>query len=306
MNFEETVNFCKQWYIDNNVEIPKTSRDWGNGRSGVNIPPKCTYQALRKRGIKVGDLLEAINPSYVNRVKNPQNSSDFMKELDLTFIRVEGVESVIFKCNSCQEPSSALKGTLRRWQARGDKHCSICRKASGKSKPAAYYQGYLNSKEFEAISVAEGRVLIKHLECGSTFTRGTGYIVGSQRSSEDLVSCPYCSSYYVHGAAGTSYTSLVEQECIEHLMSIADTKIEREVAYKSLVPINREFRLDVWLPQYSIGIEITSKNNNLLNYQQRLQEKLSVAALHKLDIRVATSKSDIEDIVRSLPKGKES
>lgn len=305
MSFEDTVIFCKSWFAENKIEIPRTAKEWSAGRSGKTVPPGCTYQTLRKKGIKVGSLLETINPSYTNRINNDQNSLSFIEDLGLTFISKEGKESINYKCNSCNKTDTTLKGTLRRWHSKGLKYCSICRKASGKVKSVEYYQNFLDESEFKVLSVVSRTITIEHTKCKNTFTRSSGYIVGAQRSSSSLVSCPHCSTYFIHGAT-SSYTSLVEKECIEYLVEILPSIVEREVLYKDIMTTNRDFRLDVWLPKYRIGIEITSANNNLHKYKERLSEKLALASSEGIDIRIATSKSDIEDIVRSLPKGKES
>lgn len=305
MDFEKTVLFCKNWFAENNINVPNTAKEWSKGRSGVSVPPLCTYQSLRTRNIKVGDLLEAINPSYYNRVKNDQKNFDFLSRLGLEFLGTEDKETVYFRCKKCKIEDKALKSTLRRWESAEKRFCSVCRKESGKQKSLAYYQSYLNPTEYLVEKKEGGRLFIKHLKCKNTFTRSRGYIAGNQRADKEHIYCPFCTKQYTKGRV-PGFLSFAEKQCIEYLQELQPSlNIQREVPYSSLIDTDRKFILDVWIPEYSLGIEITSKNNKLPLYQDRLREKLNLAKEHYLNIVVATSKSDIEDIVRTLSKGRE-
>lgn len=303
MNFEETVTFCSNWFEENQVEIPKTAQEWCKGRSGKTVPPKCTYGTLRRRGIQVGNLLEKLLPDYKNRIKNAEDRYDWFAPLGLTFIKECEGELVQYVCNSCNETLKTRKGTLRRWQSAGHKHCSTCRGATGKSKDHTYYQKFL-SEDFSTVELSGRTLTIKHDVCGTVFTRVAGYITGSQRTSETLA-CPSCYSGFVSGKIG-EYSSLIEKEIIEYLESrFPEVVFQREKLYKDLVPTSREYRADIWIPEMNLVIEITSKGNNLPNYHENLKIKLDL--LHKNNIKAfyVTSKSELEDIVRPLLKNRE-
>lgn len=72
-NLELVAEYCAKWFKENNVDIPNTAKEWAKSRSGVSMPPGHTYEALRNKGISVGDLLECILPGYVNRVKTQKS-----------------------------------------------------------------------------------------------------------------------------------------------------------------------------------------------------------------------------------------
>jgi len=309
MTFEETVKFCKTWFKDNNVHIPTTSTEWSKGRSGKTVPPGCTYMTLRRSKISVGDLLQALNPQYKNRVKNKRNDFSWLGNLGLEYITKKGVESIEYRCNNCNLVNTTLKGTLRRWEAKGLKYCSTCREASGKTKPTEYYNKFL-SKEFKAVSQIDSTLTILHTECGNTFTRSRGYITGVQRSLDSgELYCPHCSmgAKYISGKTSCGkYNSIIEKQIIEHLLAeFPDIQFRTEVMYKEIVPTDRLYRLDVWIPTLNLAIEITSSGNNIPGYQERLKEKLNLLSLHKINTAIITSKSELEDIVRSLLKNKE-
>jgi hypothetical protein len=304
---EETTKICKDWFEANSVEIPKTAREWQQkGRSGVTVPPGCTYATLRKKGIKVGDLLELLNPTYTNRIKNFARDLDFIEKLGLKFLSVKDTETVYFECLNCKKESNALKGTLRRWEAKNLRYCSICRKASGKEKSIEYYQKFLDKNQFSILDTNDP-LKIKHNICGHEFFRSRGYITGAQRASNSLVECPKCSEKRTFIYDKTKFNSLTEAELIPILLDrLKVYGVEREVLYKDIMSTDRNFRVDLWVPSLFFGVEITSKNNNLKGYQDRLQEKLKLAKSNNITIFTVSSINDIEDIVRTLPKGKES
>jgi len=303
MTFEETVIFCKHWFKENKVEIPKTAQEWTRGRSGETVPPRCTYGSLRRRGIRVGSLLEELIPRYNNRIKNIDNDYSWLENIGLTFVKRGEGELIEYKCNKCNSNLETRKGTLRRWEAAKSAYCSICRGSSGKSKPHDYYQQFL-PEEFSTVCI-EGRVLkIRHNTCNTVFTRSVGYIGGTQRTSENLC-CPTCYKGFVSGKSG-EYSSLIEKEITEHLISVfPDLEFQREKLYGDLISTDRMYRADIWLPKLNAVLEITSRGNNLPNYQNNLNTKLEL--LHKNNIKAfcVTSKSELEDIVRSLLKNKE-
>lgn len=304
---EETAKICKDWFIANSIEIPKGVKEWQKGRSGITVPPKCTYQSLRDKNINVGELIQLLNPSYKNRVSNLQNDVDFIEKLGLQFLSISNKETIHFECLNCKNESSALKGTLRRWESKNKKYCSICRKAPGKEKSIEYYQNFLDKSQFLVLENNDP-LIIQHTICGHRFSRCRGYITNSSaRSSNSLVECPKCSEKNTFIYDRTQFNSLTESELIPILMDkLSSYKIEREVLYKNIFHTNRSFRLDIWIPNLRIGIEITSKNNNLPGYQNNLQEKLELAKQNNITIFLVTSRKDIEDIVRTLSKDKES
>jgi hypothetical protein len=305
MDFDRTVEFCKKWFEETEVEIPKTAREWGSGKSGQNIPPLCTYQSLRSRGIKVGALLAALSSNYKYRLKNKDRSTNFLCDLGLTFVEKGKGEALKYSCNLCHKIYETRKGTLRRWQEQKLKYCSCCRGASGKIKPLSYYQEFLDKKEFVVVDKQDAAIIIQHTKCGHTFSRGQGYLVGDQRSSSDLLSCPKCTKNFSYDKI-RGYSSLIEKELTEYLCSLVpETLVQREVLYKDIMDTERNYRLDIWIPQLKIGLEITSPGNNIPKYEARLKEKLSLAESLGVRIYKVTSKSNIEDIVRPLLKGRE-
>lgn len=299
MTLEERINYCLNWFEENQVEIPKTARDWSRQRAGIGVPPRHTYQALRPQGIRVGELLEHLLPGYVNRVKNPSTDCSWLPSLGLHFIARTGVESIKYLCTGCGVEHTSLLGTLRRWKDSGKLLCSICRVASGKVKDVPYYQSFLDIEYFKILSIKDMRVSIKCRSCDYVFTRARSYLAGSDRSHSTLVECPNCTRSKVFVYDKGEYTSLKEKECVEHLESLG-VEMEREVLYSKLLNTARKYRLDVWLPAQGIGIEITTSNNNLPGYQSNLADKIKLARDQGVKIFTATSKRDIEDIVRTF------
>ena len=286
------------------MKIPSTAREWGAGRSGKTVPPGMTYQTLRRKGISVGDLLSQLLSDYTNRVKNKPNDFDFLPNIGMTLISTQGKESVKCSCNNCGNISTVLKGTLRRWESSGKKFCSVCRKASGKVKDIEYYDSELNNPDYRVVDLESGnRLVLEHIHCGKTFSRARGYITSGLEDAS--IQCPYCYTgpYFVHNKG--NYLSKTEEVLTEHLLSFYTYRVEREVPYSSIMDTDRNFRLDIWLPDLGIGLELTSRSNNLPNYNNNLKEKLLLAEKHNIPIHKITSKKDIEDIVRPLLKDKE-
>lgn len=305
MDFKDTVDFCKSWFNDNNVKIPTSAVEWCRGRSGVHVPPRCTYQSLRRRGISVGSLLEELLDTYTNRVKYVLSEEDVCSPLGLKFLSRSGHEDITFECLSCEKPHTAKLGTLKRWLAKDSKYCSVCRGATGKVKEVSYYQKFFSSN-FEVVAKIGTDIHIRHVVCGNMFTRNAGYITGNQRSSDLEVCCSTChrGNYYV--SSGGEYASLKEQEIVEHLHSIApNIEVEREVLYKKFLVTSKMYRVDLWFPKYSVGIEITTIHNNLPDYYTNLDNKIQLAKSQDINIFIVTSKSELEDIVRTLLKDKE-
>lgn len=229
-----------------------------------------------------------------------------MLNAGLTFICRSGKETIHFECGCCGEEKSALLSTIKRWVSKGQKYCSDCRSASGKIKTLEYYQKFL-AEEFKILELKGNDFVIQHQACGTKFLRARNYIAGTQRVNPELICCPTCDNlngFIFNRKDG--FLSLVEKEIIEHLDSeFPEVKYEREVYYRNILDTARDFRLDVWLPEFRIGIEITSHGNNLRKYSERLQEKLDLAEQQGIKIYVVKSKKQLEDIVRPLLKNKE-
>ena len=70
--------------------------------------------------------------------------------------------------------------------------------------------------------------------------------------------------------------------------------------YKNIVDTDRLFRADIYIPEHSAVIEITSRNNNLSKYTARLLEKEQLLYGTNIKFFVAKSTHDIYDIVQLL------
>lgn len=297
-SIEDIAKLCKAWFEENNIDPPINARDWAKKRSGVGVPVGCTTDQLRSKGITPGKLLPLIRSDYTNRLSNKELDYD---SLGLSYISREGTETIVYKCSCCGEIRRTLRGTLVRWQSRGDKYCNICRNTG--VKDYEYYSKFL-SEDFVPVSKEGNKILIKHTSCDKTFYRDRDYLNNTKlRYTKDL-KCPHCSSGFVHGKY-ENYLSMIERDIIEYLISnFSELEIHREVLYKDLIEsCDRNFRLDVWLPELSLGLEITTENNNLPNYRSNLDTKLSLAKEAGVNIVEVNSIQQVDDIVRYYLKG---
>ena len=303
MRLEDTIKFCKDWFAENNIQIPKTVREWNSGRSGKTIPPGCTYATLRKQGIKVSEVLNGLLGSASIRAYSTISDDTLCSGVGLTFLGKEGKENILYSCNSCGGQYSTRKGTIKRWSDKNQCYCSMCRSASGKTKPIEYYDKFLTDS-FKALSYNKGIITILHKPCGTSFTRTNAH-VQSLDGSTDL-QCPCCSESLFSSKTKDGFMSIVERDCILHLQkSFPLLDVEREKLYSDIIDTDRKFRADVFIPTLGVVIEITSKGNNLPKYSERLKEKINLLESKGILVYVATSKNEIEDIVRTLLKDRE-
>lgn len=303
VTLEETVKFCKKWFEENNKPIPKTARAWLESRVGKGeIPPGHSYAAIRRKGISPGDVLEGLLATYHNRVKSERNDISFLSYLGLEFISNLG-EEITYKCLGCKEERTTLKGTLRRWESKQLKYCSLCRSAPGLSKSIDYYRSKFKNTEFSIIEVLDGRTLkLVHNSCGTEVTRGTQHTITSE-----YLCCPTCdggASNYIFTSGMSKQERLAKEKVVDYCDKLG-IEYEFEVLYKTFCDTKRAYRLDVYFPEYRTGLEITTKGNKLPNYHSNLAEKIEVAKNNNINIIIVTEIAKIKDIVQSLPKGKE-
>ena len=79
-----------------------------------------------------------------------------------------------------------------------------------------------------------------------------------------------------------------------------------QIPYKDLAPTSRRWVLDVYFPSLKLALEITTKGNGYEGYFDNLNEKLEFLNSNNYCTRVVYSVQEVDDIVRSLLKDKES
>lgn len=295
MELIEQVKICKEWFKSNNISCPSSVTAWSTGKSGKDYPPKFSKSTVEKTyGLKIKDIIQAIRGSTEVSV---------CEAAGLQFLGREKKETIRFICMSCKETKSTLLSTIKRWVNSGHLYCSECRGASGKVKKPEYYQKFL-APEFKPMHLYGSKLHILHTVCGSELVRDTAYIITlEQRADTKLLQCPVCKNLKckVEG-----YLSLVESSVIPYILDkLPKAEIIREAYYSTFQDTTRNFRADLYLPQYKTVIEITSKNNNLPGYSARILEKKTLCHENGIKFFLVTDIHEAKDIVQSLLKDRE-
>lgn len=293
------VIFARQWFVENNVKIPTSARDWQT--CSVNrkeIPPGCTTGTLRRLGTTAKWFIESI--------QNARNPTSVVKtDMDYTSIGFTLVESnwrnghkkCTVRCNKCLQVSSIDYGTLARMRTRQDMYCYICRGVGGKAKPLSIY----NRPEVTATDYSNGIVTLVHTVCGKSTTRTT-----SALSDNRTPVCEYCypEKYSIFGTKvvldGITFPSKLESEVYVALKLLAlefNFTIIRQIQYSKLfTEIASNHTADFYIPEYNLIIEAGGVNTG--RYVETIKWKLSLAE----NIVYISNPNQVDDIVRPLLK----
>lgn len=304
---DEYIEKANKWFKDNNKECPKLVKDWVH--VGKTIPPGMGRDALKSRGIKVSDIINGIYKAEITRSNNKVNLD--YNQLGLIFVAKTAKPAdkkhynLIVKCKSCSKNLEVDYGLVVRWQEKGLKYCSNCRKATGKTKDIEYYKAFLNlPDEFILKKVYGRKALIKHTLCNTLFERT---VCATKARDTESICCPQCESKKLKYKRIEGFDSLIEKELTELLVKLLpQCIIQKQVLYSKVINTERKFRADIFIPEYNTIIEITSRNNNLPNYNKRLGEKENLLKNTNIKLFIAKTQQDIKDIVQSLEKSKES
>lgn len=304
---DEYIEKANKWFKDNNKECPKLVKDWVH--VGKTIPPGMGRDALKSRGIKVSDIINGIYKEKITRANN-RVILDYDK---LGFIFVSKTVkptdnkhyNLIVRCKSCDKSLAVDYGLVVRWQEKGLKYCSNCRKATGKTKDIEYYKAFLNiPDEFILEKVYGRKVLIKHTLCNTLFERT---VCATKARDTESICCPSCDAATLGYKRVDGFDSLIEKELTELLIKLLPRCIiQKQILYSKIINTNRKFRADIFIPEYNTVIEITSRNNNLPGYNKRLEEKKNLLKSANIKLFIAKNQQNIKDIVQSLEKSKES
>lgn len=217
----------------------------------------------------------------------------------LGFLTLEWTKnSGTYICSNCNEERTSNRSSILKWQKSGVKFCPYCRKSPGLKKDELYYETFL-PKGYKVLAVLskQGDTKVSVLmPCGHEDVYSSRHI--RDRQTVDLV-CQKCSD-------NGPFQSLIEKELTEYLLGeFPNVKVELQKPYSGIFSTTRGFIQDVYLPEFDTILEITSKGNNLPDYQLTMLEKQKLAASNNIPLFVVLTKPMIYDIVRSLLKGKE-
>lgn len=299
--FEEKVKFAVKWFEENNVEIPLGAKEWSKKSvKNKEIPPKCTYQTLRRNGINLSDFIAAITNKKSKKVNySPINKENCIDKCGLKWVDhviVKGHKKVNTKCINCGHIEQLDYGTLQRMVAANNTYCRVCREAGGKEKPLYVYDRF---EDFTVISFVENnKVKLSCNNCANTITRGKDYTL----VAEYLV-CDYCS---INGSKQVTtelgiFDSKIEYTIYKYLLTfLSEEDIVKQPKYKELFThIYSNHRADFYIKSLDLILEITTSRNNISKkYKENLEFKQSISD----KVIVITSIKEVKDIVRPLVK----
>lgn len=297
----ELVEFARNWFTSNGVDIPKTAAEWQKcSVARGEIPPGCTTGSLRRLGTTAKWFIESIlgkdNPTSIKKVDMDYAALGF-KLIDHSWYK--GHKSCDLECIQCCHKEVIDFGTLARMRDRGDKFCRICRNVGGKPKPIHVY----NRPGFVATEYSNHIVTLRHELCGNTITRTTATLANN--------AVPVCEHCYpeknsVFGTKvtldGITFHSKVEADVYSQLKVLAtefNFTITRQIPYATLFSgVSSNHTADFFIPEYSIVVEAGGLNT--ARYKETMAWKLS---LSDRVCHVPTA-NQVDDIVRPLLKRK--
>lgn len=305
MNIEklnELVIFARNWFVEHNVEMPKSAAAWHNcSVSKGEIPPGCTPSSLRRLGTTTKWFIESILG------KDNPTSGKKHEKMDYTalgFILVDhswnkGHKSCSLECIQCGHKEVIDFGTLARMRDRGGKYCRICRNAGGKPKPLHVY----NRPGFVATEYNYTIVTLTHELCGKSITR-----TATALANNTVPVCEHCypEQNSVFGTKvtvdGITFPSMVEAEVYSGLKALAtefNFTIIRQIPYATLFSeVSSNHTADFFIPEYSIVVEAGGLNT--ARYKETMAWKLSLSD-RVCHVPMA---NQVDDIVRPLLKCK--
>lgn len=300
MLFEEYVKYASTWFLENQVEIPKTVQKWQ--KSSVlkgEIPPKMSYYKLRKDGINIPSFLKAIDPTTNTRVVvyDPITKDNI---LDIGFIwtssttKTNGHRSISVKCSKCEREETLDYGTLQRMKSRKDLFCRYCRNVGGKEKSIEIYDIFEGFKAVERNTDTNINYFCQ--KCKGIISRTLAHV-----SNAEYLVCELCTpgvKTKVKDILG-NFDSKMELESYKILLKyFSEEEILRQVTYDSLFNTKTKHTLDFYVPSIDLKLEVTTTNNKfaLKKYQETKEWKQS------FNVIFAYTLKEVEDIVRSYMK----
>lgn len=289
MTLKEAIEMAKKYF--ENRDIPKTTREWR-----TNCPPELTAGKINSLEFSVGDVLRAINPK-ARQARKPKVTYD-KEALGFSDLVIQG-NSATYVCSCCGKEKTSSRSSVLIWVKEGKKYCPECRGSSGIAKTKEYYNKFL-PEEYKVLGVlseqGNTKVVVVHNVCGKEYVYSSRHIINPDR---EYLYCSICEGI-------GPYDSKQEKLVVEHLLKeYPALDILTHVKYKELVPTNRRYILDVFIPELNLAIEITTKGNGFPQYFQNLSKKLELLREHGYTCEIVFSTSQADDIVRSLLKGKE-
>ena len=265
-NLEALAIKARQWFDNNNVEVPKGAAMWQ--RCSVKhgeLPPGTGVTSLRRYGFNVTALISRItnNPNLVPYKYDPITSST-MDDLGLKILSEKIVNShkrLEVECLCCNRKEVLDYGTLQRMRSRKDKFCRYCREVGGKQKDLQLYN------KFAGFTVkgrsVDSRFLYECNTCKSIIERTQT----SVHTSEYIV-CEVCHPRENFGARLYTelgyFDSMIEFEAYKILLKYLDKlDIIRQKKYDELFSTGTKHTADFYIPKLDLVLEVTSKYNKI-------------------------------------------
>jgi hypothetical protein len=301
-NLEALALKARQWFNDNNVEVPSGARVWQrcSVRKG-EIPPGTGVTSLRRYGFNVTAFISAItnNPNLKPYKYNPI-TQDNIVSLGFNLLKtrvINGHKKLTVSCLKCTREEELDYGTLQRMKDAGNTFCRYCREAGGKQKTLDSY------KEFEGFTLLSRtenkRFNYKCNTCNSNIVRTM-----THTHTAEYIVCEVCNPRENFGAR--LYTELgyfdskIEFEAYKILLKYFNKdEIVRQKKYNELFSTGTKHTADFYIPKIPLVLEVTSKYNKIgTKYKETALWKQSLSNI----VIFAYSLSEVEDIVRPLLK----
>lgn len=300
-NLINLASKAKDWFISNNVVIPKTAAEWQRKAvSRGEIPDGCTTASLRRKGINVSDFIaEILNTTSQRNNRNPITKENCLEYTGLIYEKYEvvsGHKKIHITCSKCNRQDILDYGTLQRMYKASNKFCRYCRNAGGKIKDLERY----NKEEATAIGRDTSNIEYECNICHEKFTRTRSYAGDSQ-----YVVCPSC---YPSRIIGTrvddpiygKFNSLIELKVYMRLLEILPASdIVKQAKYTDILNTGTQHTADFYIPKLNLILEVTTKSNGLgIKYENTKEWKLSLSPM----VKFIYSDTEVDDIVRPLLK----
>lgn len=299
MTENEYIEYAKSWFLENQVEIPNTVKDWSKKSvRKKEIPPNMTYQCLLKNKISLVRILKEINSSNKTREVNycPINEINSVEVLGLKIISeyiVNNHKKVEVKCCKCSRLETLDYGTLLRMRNSNNKYCRYCRNAGGKQKDLDRYDIF---EGFKPLKIENKQVTFCCNNCNSSIKRSLAHCV----NAEYLV-CEICSpgiKTQIETDLG-KFDSKMEFESYKILLNyFSKDEIIRQAKYSEIYNTNSKHTLDFYIPSIDLKLEVTTSHNkfSLTKYNNTKVWKESFGVIFAYTLK------EVEDIVRSHMK----
>lgn len=296
------VEFAKTWFLENQVPIPKTVKEWSKASvRRKEIPPGMSYQKLQKEKYSLAALLKEIDPDTQTRLVNydPITPENIDSLLGLSWVASEITKSkhrvVTISCNSCKREENLDYGTLQRMRVRKDFYCRYCRGAGGKEKDIAIYDIF----ECFTAKCHDGNknIIYKCETCEKEIKRTQAHV-----SAAEYIVCEICHP----GIAKTNienqygkFDSVMELKSYQILLRyFQPSEIIRQASYHELFNTDTKHSLDFYIPKIDLKLEVTTLHNKFAprKYQETKEWKQSFGVIFAYTLK------EVEDIVRSYMK----